>query len=107
MSTVEQRKEVARRYGDRTPDLGRLERMRPVALEKLSRHEEANRLLFEGLMHHYAECVCSGRLDLWAKAAHAAVDLIACDRAPFVKRSELTYGSRDHGQALAEPQRRG
>lgn len=93
MSTVEQRKENARRYGDRLLDFGRQERMRPIALDMIGRHEAANRLLFEGLMHHYAQCVCTGRLDLWAKAAHAAIELIATDRAPFVKRSELTYGT--------------
>lgn len=89
MSTVERRKEIARRFGDRIVDLGRRERMRPVALDRLGRHEEANRLLFDGLMHHYAECVLSGRLDVWAKAAHAAVDLIACDRVQFAKRCEI------------------
>jgi hypothetical protein len=90
MSTVAERQESTRRLRQQWGDAERRELLRPVALEKIARHEEANKLLFEGLMHHYYECVSTGKLDLWAKAAHAAVDLIACDRVEFIKRSELT-----------------
>lgn len=91
MTTPDQHVEIARRFRNNqaTIDADRQERMRPVALEMIAQHEASNRQLFEGLMYHYTECVCTGRLDLWAKAAHAAVDLMASDRAPFVKRSEL------------------
>lgn len=89
MSSRDQRIEDGRRLAEKWSDPERRELMRPVALDQASRHQDANRLLFEGLMHHYLECQCSGRMDLWAKAGHAAIDLMASDRVPFVKRDNL------------------
>lgn len=88
--TFEQRKELSRMRNEQPLNPGRTEHLRPVTLETIARHETANKLLFDGLMYHYFQCVSTGKLDVWAKAAHAAVDLIASsDRVPFVKRSEL------------------
>lgn len=53
------------------------ERNKPVALFEMLQEEEAARLLFDGLMLHYLECFGQQRLDIWAKSAHAIVDLIA------------------------------
>jgi hypothetical protein len=89
MTTGQRHSEHTRRFLERWGDPKRRELMRPVVLGKIDQHEDANRLLFEGLMKHYAECVATGRLDVWAKAAHAAIDLIACDRLPFVRRRDL------------------
>jgi hypothetical protein len=63
--------------------------LRPRALEQIARHDAAARAIFDGLLKHYLEGACNGRLALWAKAAHACIDLIADDRVPFVKRSDL------------------
>lgn len=53
------------------------ERNRPVALLDMLREEDAARLLFDGLMLHYLKCFGRQRLDVWAKGAHAIVDLLA------------------------------
>lgn len=61
-------------------------RSEPVALFALSRGEGAAEKIFEGLHLHYIECLLSGRLDIWAKAAHAAVDLLASPTTKIHKR---------------------
>lgn len=87
--TLEQRREAIRRVAERAVDPGRTEQLRPRALEQIARHDAAARAIFDGLLLHYMEGACKGRLELWAKAAHACIDLIASDRVPFVKRSDL------------------
>jgi hypothetical protein len=54
-------------------------RLEPEILlsDKLYKHDDALRLIFEGLQQHYIECVTSGRLEAWARAAHAAVELLS------------------------------
>jgi hypothetical protein len=87
--TLEQRKETIRRTAEQVVDSCRTERLRPRALEKIARHDEAAKLLFEGLIKHYLESATLGRIEVWAKAAHCCIDLMASDSVPFVKRSEL------------------
>lgn len=91
MSTYKERSsENARRISEAVePDPDWRERMRPVALVAALKHEDANRLLFQGLMEHYTKSLLSNRLDIWAKAAHAAIDLMAHDHVPFVYRKDL------------------
>jgi hypothetical protein len=89
MSTKDRRIEDARRCSENSSDPIRRELLRPVALDQLMSDEANNRAIFEGLMHHYVRCAATGRLHLWAKAAHSAVDLIAYEREIFVKRSDL------------------
>ena len=62
----------------------------PELLMSLPTNDRAMRLMFGGLQDHYNEAVTSGRLDKWAAAAHAAIDLFACvPEARIVKRSEM------------------
>lgn len=49
----------------------------PKQFANLFRHDDASRLILQGLQDHYFQCLASGRLDVWAKAAHAAIDLLA------------------------------
>ena len=68
------------------------QRNRPHILlsDNVYRHEDARRLIFLGLEQHYIECVLSGRMDDWARAARAAVDLLSyLSDIEFVRRSEL------------------
>lgn len=88
-TTLEQRQEASRRIQERVIDPGRTEQLRPRALEQIARHDAAAKAIFDGLLLHYMEGACKGRLELWAKAAHSCIDLIASDRVPFVKRSDL------------------
>jgi hypothetical protein len=53
------------------------ERNAPVALFEMLREEDGARELFDGLMLHYLKSFGRDRLDVWAKAAHAIVDLLA------------------------------
>lgn len=91
MSTRDQRIEEGRRWAEKWGDPVRRSAMRPVALDQLMRDDENNRLIFEGLMHHYIRCACVGKLDLWAKAAHSAIELMAHERDVFLKRSDLQF----------------
>lgn len=60
----------------------------PVALASLAREEQSMDLILEGLRQHYIECLLAGRLDVWARAAHAAVDLLSTPAAvTFYKRA--------------------
>jgi hypothetical protein len=62
----------------------------PELLMSLPTNDRAMRLIFGGLQDHYFEAITSGRLDKWAAAAHAAIDLFACvPEARIVKRSEM------------------
>jgi hypothetical protein len=62
----------------------------PELLMSLRTNDKAMRLIFGGLQDHYFEAVTSGRLDKWAAAAHAAIELFACvPEARIVKRSEM------------------
>lgn len=72
--------------------------------ESLIRDEEAMELIFEGLRRHYVECITQNRLDVWAKAAHAAVDLLAAPNSEIHSRASLRYG---HGLARLEVMKRG
>lgn len=56
---------------------------------QLERDESAAQLLLRGLQEHYIECLLSGRLDIWADAAHKIVDLLSSPNAKVHKRSEL------------------
>lgn len=47
----------------------------PVALRELIRHDEAVQLFMQGLAIHYADCLASGRLDVWGKCARSVIDL--------------------------------
>lgn len=49
----------------------------PVAFNLLAQEEGSLDLIFEGLRQHYIECLLAGRLDVWARAAHASVELLA------------------------------
>ena len=62
------------------------ERNRPIALFEMLKEEEAARLLFDGLMLHYLDSFGRRRLDVWAKAAHAIVDLMAHPNTEIHKR---------------------
>lgn len=64
----------------------------PVALANLEtadRDESAAGLLFQGLQLHYRECLMSGRLDVWASAAHKIVDLLSDPHTQVHKRSNF------------------
>ena len=65
------------------------QRLQPVAIFDLLREEEAAALMFEGLKLHYLECFGTGRLDIWANAAHAVVDLLASPNSEIHKRTEF------------------
>jgi hypothetical protein len=65
------------------------ERLKPIAIFDLLREEEAAALMFEGLKLHYLECFGTERLDVWTKAAHAVVDLLASPNSKIHKRSEM------------------
>lgn len=54
-------------------------RTRPHVLlgDRLDTLEASNALMFTGLNLHYLEHLMAGRLDVWAAAAHAAIDLMA------------------------------
>lgn len=60
----------------------------PTTMQSLERPEEALRLMFLGLHMHYIECLLSGRMDLWKKAALGVVELAA-------DLPETTYRKRD------------
>lgn len=68
-----------RRLGDALQTQERQDRTRPILLlsDRLETYQSAQRLMFEGLTIHYMECLLSGRLDVWATAAKAAIDLCA------------------------------
>lgn len=53
------------------------ERNAPVALLEMLREEDGARELFDGLMLHYLKSLGRDRLEIWAKAAHAVIDLLA------------------------------
>jgi hypothetical protein len=66
---------------------------RAPAIAAVTGAEEAAVLMFRGLMLHYAECIMSGRLEVWAKAAHLIIDLCAELHKPdFVRRADLPPG---------------
>lgn len=66
-------------------------RNRPVAMFKLSADEEAARLIFEGLMLHYVECITGARMDAWARAGHAAIELLAAPNTKVHSRAVMSY----------------
>lgn len=69
------------------------ERNRPVAMFQLLADEAAARLIFEGLMLHYVECITSERMEAWAKAGHAAIELLASPSTKVHSRSAMAYGN--------------
>lgn len=63
---------------------------KPIAIKEVARLEASTHLMFVGLEHHYAECILSGRLDVWRAAAIAAVDLMcSTPTIEFVRRDSL------------------
>lgn len=70
-------KQVGRLTAERLQREQDRERNAPVALFTMLHEEESARQIFDGLMFHYLKSLARGRLDLWAKAAYAAVDLLA------------------------------
>lgn len=64
-------------------------RNQPVALAELSRDDGAASKLFDGLYLHYVECLMSGRLDVWARAAHGCIDLLASPSMQVHERKAL------------------
>lgn len=73
----------------RASDLDRLE-PKILLSDQLYRYEEALKLIFEGLRQHYIECITTGRLDAWMRAAHASINLLgSVPDIEFVKRETL------------------
>lgn len=69
------------------------ERHQPVAFAQLDRDEQAMELIFEGLRRHYVDCITERRLEIWARAAHAAVDLLAAPNTKVHTRASVVYGN--------------
>lgn len=81
--------ENRRRRAQEVNDPCRRKQLQPVALVQLLQHEQANREIFDGLMAHYSKSLMSERMDVWSNAARSAVELMALDRVPTIKRSDL------------------
>lgn len=66
-------------------------RIVPAILLDLQHNEQPARLMFEGLVQHYCECMAAGRLEDWRRAGHAIVDFLGSQPpdAPFAKRETL------------------
>lgn len=63
----------------------------PTTILSLLRDEGAAKLMLTALYDEYFHCMASGRLDVWAKAAHSTIDLLATQPhgRPLIRRSEL------------------
>lgn len=91
IDTIRLAGEMMQRNSDR-------QRMAPVALVALSKDEHVADLFFQGLRQHYIECLLAGRLDLWANAAHSAIDLMASPTTPVEKRNPITKTDQGAGR---------
>ncbi len=111
--TVDRTDEKKRRASQHSLDdfIEGRERIFPATLldPDWKRHEDAARLFFNALIDHYADCVASGRTEVWKRAAHAAVDLFGLPPhgVEFVRRADLVSGfapSNEGGKSdMAEP----
>lgn len=64
--------------------------VRPEILLDLSRTVAAMDAMLSGLAKEYLTCLVQGRLDKWAAAGHAMIDLLACDeKLPRGKRADI------------------
>jgi hypothetical protein len=64
--------------------------LRPVALQRLGRHERAMELFLEGLRLHWFEAMTTGRREAWGRCMATGAALMAsADDAPFVQRRSL------------------
>lgn len=75
-------------YAERDRELERIRRergsfgrawpvRRPTALYNADRHAAGARLILDSLNAHYFDCLASGRMEEWRKAAISAVELLA------------------------------
>lgn len=72
----------------------------PVALPSLLKDDASAKTLLLALWDHYFYCLASNRMDVWAKAGHAMIDLLAhVHGGKIVKREELERLLADEQQA--------